>query len=70
MKKLQTTALCLLLNSLFLSIEAKRRDIAILRTLGLTRGGVWRRVLAEAQLLHPEQISGTSHHRNHVKCIA
>ena len=45
------TALCLLLNSLYLSIEAKRRDIAILRTLGLTRGGVWRRVLAEALTL-------------------
>ena len=45
------TALCLLLNSLYLSIEAQRRDIAILRTLGLTRGGVIRRVLAESLAL-------------------
>lgn len=45
------TALCLLLNSLCLSIEAQRRDIAILRMLGLTRGGVIRRVLAESLAL-------------------
>lgn len=42
------TALCLLLNSLFLSIEARRRELAVLRTLGLTRGGVVRLVLREA----------------------
>ena len=42
------TALCLLVNSLFLSIEAKRKEIAILRMVGLTRGGVARRVLAES----------------------
>ena len=42
------TALCLLMNSLFLSVEAQRRDLAILRTLGLTRGGVVKRVLREA----------------------
>ena len=42
------TALCLLLNSLFLSIEARRREIAVLRMLGLTRGGVFRIVAAEA----------------------
>ena len=45
------TALCLLVNSLFLSIEARRRDLALLRTLGLTRGGVIRRVLAESLAL-------------------
>ena len=45
------TALCLLLNSLFLSIEAKRRDLATLRMLGLTRGGVVKGVLSEAVAL-------------------
>ena len=44
------TALCLLVNSLFLSIEANRRQIAVLRTIGLTRGGVVRYVLAESLL--------------------
>ena len=42
------TALCLLVNSLFLSIEAKRKGIAILRMVGMTRGGVARRVMGEA----------------------
>ena len=42
------TALCLLVNSLFLSVEAGRRDVAILRMLGLTRGGVVKRVLGES----------------------
>ena len=42
------TALCLLVNSLFLSIEASRKEIAILRMIGLTRGGVARCVLVEA----------------------
>ena len=42
------TALCLLVNSLFLTIEAKRKEIAILRMVGMTRGGVARRVVAEA----------------------
>ena len=45
------TALCLLLNSLFLSIEAKRRDMAVLRMLGMTRGGVMRQVAGEAVVL-------------------
>ena len=45
------TALCLLVNSLFLSIEAKRKDIAVLRLLGLTRGGVMKAVLSEALTL-------------------
>lgn len=45
------TALCLLVNSLFLSIEAKRKEIAILRMIGMTRGGVARRVLAESARL-------------------
>ena len=44
------TALCLLVNSLFLSIEASRRQIAVLRTVGLTRAGVARLVLAESLL--------------------
>ena len=42
------TALCLLVNSLFLTIEAKRKEIAILRMVGMTRGGVARRVVGEA----------------------
>ena len=42
------TALCLLVNSLFLTIEAKRKEIAILRMVGLTRSGVARRVVGEA----------------------
>ena len=42
------TALCLLVNSLFLTIEARRKEIAILRMVGLTRGGVAKRVLLEA----------------------
>ena len=40
------TALCLLVNSLFLTIEAKRKDIAILRMVGATRGTVVARVFA------------------------
>jgi len=42
------TALCLLLNSLFLTIESRRRELAILRMVGMTRGGVAKSVLAEA----------------------
>ena len=42
------TALCLLVNSLFLTIEAKRKEIAILRMVGMTRGGVAKRVIVEA----------------------
>ncbi len=42
------TALCLLVNSLLLSIEANRKTIASLRMLGLTRGGVIRLVWAES----------------------
>ncbi len=45
------TALCILLNSLFLSVEAQRRQIAILRMVGLTRGGVMKGVLRESLLL-------------------
>ena len=45
------TALCLLVNSLFLSVEARRREIAILRMVGLTRGGVAKRVLVESLAL-------------------
>ena len=45
------TALALVVNSLFLSIEAKRRDLAVLRVLGLTRAGVMRRTCAEALFL-------------------
>ena len=40
------TALCLLVNTLFLSIEAKRKEIAILRMVGMTRGGVAARVFS------------------------
>lgn len=42
------TALSLLINSLFLSIDANRRNIAILRLVGLTRGGVLKLVMLEA----------------------
>ena len=45
------TALCLLVNSLFLSVEARRRETAILRMVGMTRGGVARLVVREALLL-------------------
>jgi len=45
------TALALLLNSLFLSIEARRREIAILRMVGLTRGGVVGLVVRESLAL-------------------
>ena len=42
------TALCLLVNTLFLSIEARRKEIAILRMVGMTRGGVARQVAGES----------------------
>ncbi len=42
------TALCLLLNSLFLSIEARRKELAVLRMVGMTRAGVVRLVSFEA----------------------
>ena len=42
------TALALLLNSLFLSIEARRREIAVLRMVGMTRCGVVGLVAKEA----------------------
>ena len=45
------TALCLLVNTLFLSIEARRKDVAVLRMLGLTRRGVMRSVAAESLTL-------------------
>ncbi len=44
------TALCLLVNSLLLSVEANHQDLATLRTIGLTRGGVLACVAAEAFL--------------------
>ncbi|MGN0852704.1 MAG: FtsX-like permease family protein [Kiritimatiellia bacterium] len=44
------TALCLLVNSLLLSIESNRRPLATLRTVGVTRGGVLALVAAEAFL--------------------
>ncbi|MGN0854655.1 MAG: FtsX-like permease family protein [Kiritimatiellia bacterium] len=45
------TALCLLLNSLFLSIESRRRELAVLRVLGMTRLGVVRVCAGEALAL-------------------
>ena len=45
------TALCLLVNSLFLSVESRRRELAVLRMVGLTRFGVAKLVAKEAQLL-------------------
>lgn len=41
-------ALCLLVNSLLLSVEANRRPLAVLRTVGLTRLGVARMVAGES----------------------
>ena len=45
------TALSLLVNSLLLTVEARRRDLALLRVLGMTRGGVWRLLLKESFVL-------------------
>ena len=45
------TALCLLLNSLVLSVESRRRELAVLRMVGLTRSGVARLVAKEALAL-------------------
>ena len=45
------TALGLLVNTLLLSVEARRREIALLRVVGMTRSGVVARVFAEALLL-------------------
>ena len=44
------TALALLVNSLLLSVEANRGQLAILRTIGLSRLGVVRFVVAESLL--------------------
>ena len=44
------TALCLLVNSLLLSVEANRRRIAMLRVVGLSRGGAYGMVLWESLL--------------------
>ena len=44
-------ALCLLLNSLLLSVEARRREIAVLRVVGSTRTGIVRLVAAESAAL-------------------
>ena len=45
------TALCLLVNTLFLTIESRRLEIATLRILGMTRGGVAKMVVREALAL-------------------
>ena len=45
------TALCLLVNSLFLSVEARRRELAILRMLGMTRRRVALQVVGESLAL-------------------
>ncbi|MCR5415056.1 MAG: ABC transporter permease [Kiritimatiellae bacterium] len=42
------TALSLLVNSLLLSVESNRRPLAVMRTVGLTRGGVVGYVALEA----------------------
>ena len=44
------TALCLLVNSLLIAVEANRRTLATLRTVGLTRSGVLALVVAESFL--------------------
>lgn len=45
------SALCLLLNSLYLSIEARRKELALLRVVGMTRSGVAAIVVREAFIL-------------------
>ena len=45
------TALCLLVNTLFLTIESRRMEIATLRILGMMRGGVAKMVVREALAL-------------------
>ncbi len=45
------TALCLLVNTLFLTIKSRRMEIATLRILGMTRGGVAKMVVREALAL-------------------
>lgn len=45
------TALCLIVNTLFLSVESGRRELATLRVLGLTRLGVVQRIVAESLVL-------------------
>lgn len=45
------TALCLLVNTLLLAVEARRREIAILRMVGMTRIGVMRLVLRESAVM-------------------
>ena len=45
------TALCLLINSLILSVEARRREIAVLRVVGATRSRVAGLVAAESAAL-------------------
>lgn len=42
------TALCLLVNSLFLSLEARRKELAVLRVIGLTRMGIVKLIFAES----------------------
>ncbi|MCQ2388778.1 MAG: ABC transporter permease [Kiritimatiellae bacterium] len=44
------TALCLLVNSLFLAIESNRRALAVLRIVGMTRAGVAKIAFAESFL--------------------
>lgn len=44
------TALCLLVNSLLLSVESNRRNLAVLRMVGMTRRGAVGLVIAEALL--------------------
>ncbi len=52
------TALCLLVNTLFLSVEARRKELAILRMLGMTRFGVVRGVMREAFYLSLVGVGG------------
>jgi putative ABC transport system permease protein len=42
------TSICLIVNSLFLSVESRRREIAILRTLGMTKAAVVKSLFAQA----------------------
>ena len=42
------TSICLLINSLFISIESSRREIAILRSLGMSKLSVAKKVFAES----------------------
>jgi hypothetical protein len=42
------TALCLLVNSILLSLESRRKELALLRVIGLNRSGIIKLILVES----------------------